>query len=189
MSPLDPSFFDELEDNEELFQGGDWNWNKHINIAIDCLVFELLENIVMSTVLDILKNDNRPKQQFFLSVGSTKETIELKMLTTGLDLPGFKIVESCGIARGITVRSRSLCSNIVAVLCSFGGGRNAMFTHLCEQARDEALQLMIQQTILLGGNAVIGFRYESHDVLDGITEVLAYGTAVLVEQSSRDDRI
>ena len=146
--------------------------------------YNLLRCVLPSTtitVMDFLKVENSPKPRFYLSVGNTKETIELSMVTTANELPGFKIVRSCGFARGITVRSRNLVATIIGALCSLGGGRNHLFTELCEQSRDEALQLLIQQAIKLGGNAIVGCRYESHDVLDGVTEVLAYGTAVSVE--------
>jgi uncharacterized protein YbjQ (UPF0145 family) len=123
--------------------------------------------------------DTRPKTNYFLSVGGKEQIkIDISFITTALELPGYKIVRSCGIARGITCRSRNCCAAICAALCSLGGGRNSMFTYLCEQAREEALQLLIKQAQHMGGNAIIGFRYESHDIIDGITEVLAYGTAV-----------
>jgi len=136
--------------------------------------------------------NSNPQNQFFLSVQGIPGEVQplvhitLPLITSGLELPGYHIVRSCGIARGITVRSRNVCATICAVLCSLGGGRNSLFTELCEQSRDEALQLLVQQAQILGGNAIIGFRYEAHDIYDGITEVLAYGTAVVVEENTEN---
>lgn len=127
-----------------------------------------------------VKVDPEPKSQYFLSVGDAPVTITNEFVTSSLEFPGYQIVKSYGIAKGITVRSRNLCFTISAILCSLGGGRNTIFSELCEQARDEAQQLLIQQAQKIGGNAIIGFRFESHDIADGITEVLAYGTSVKI---------
>lgn len=132
-----------------------------------------------------VKVDPTPKSQYFMSVGDAPVNITNEFVTSSLELPGYQIVKSFGIAKGITVRSRNLCSTLSAIICSFGGGRNILFSELCEQARDEAQQLLIQQAQHIGGNAIIGFRFESHDIADGITEVLAYGTAVKVIVASK----
>ncbi len=107
-------------------------------------------------------------------------------ITTGLDFPGYKIDRNVGIARGITVRSRNVCSTIAGLFCSCAGGRVEIFVHLCETAREEALQLLIRQAEHMGGNAIVGFRYEAHDVVNGVTEVLAYGTVVVVSKVSKE---
>ena len=134
---------------------------------------------VTTTPLEFKVNPE-PKSQFYLSVGDAPINITNEFITTSFEFPGYHIVKSFGIAKGITVRSRNLCFTISAILCSLGGGRNQLFTELCEQARDEAQQLLILQAQHIGGNAIIGFRFESHDIADGITEVLAYGTAVRI---------
>jgi uncharacterized protein YbjQ (UPF0145 family) len=103
------------------------------------------------------------------------------MVTTALELPGQKIVRNLGVVRGIVVRSRSIVGNIGAALQSLVGGNITLYTELCEKARDDAFRLMLQHALEHGANAVIGMRYDANEVADGITEVLAYGTAVVVE--------
>lgn len=97
------------------------------------------------------------------------------------EIPGYRIVKSFGIVRGITVRSRNFCSFVFASCGACCGGQNTLFTQLCEEARDEALRLLCEQGHRLGGNAIVGFAYQTHDVIEGIVEVLAYGTCVQVE--------
>lgn len=140
-----------------------------------------LNNNMITGLSGGFKEDTTPKSQYFVSVGNAPVKITNEFITGSTELPGYEIVRSLGIAKGITVRSRNLCSTIFAILCSFGGGRNMIFCELCEQARDEALQLLVQQAQKMGANAVICMRYESHDIADGITEVLAYGTAVQIK--------
>jgi uncharacterized protein YbjQ (UPF0145 family) len=103
------------------------------------------------------------------------------MVTTALDLPGQKIVRNLGVVRGIVVRSRSIVGNIGAALQSLVGGNITLYSELCEKARDDAFKLMLQHAAEHGANAVIGMRYDANEVADGITEVLAYGTAVVVQ--------
>jgi len=110
--------------------------------------------------------------------------ISLAMVTTGLDLPGYRIVRNLGVVRGIVVRSRSIVGNIGAALQSLVGGNITLYTELCEKARDDAFRLMLQHAVEHGANAVIGMRYDANEVADGITEVLAYGTAVVAEAGS-----
>jgi uncharacterized protein YbjQ (UPF0145 family) len=105
-------------------------------------------------------------------------------ITTGFELPGLRVVENCGIARGIIVRSRSILGSMGAALQTLFGGNITLYTQLCERARDDAFQLMLDQAREMGGNAVIGVRYDATEVGAGITEVLAYGTAVRVEPIS-----
>src|SRR5476651_1575464 len=101
-------------------------------------------------------------------------------VTTAFELPGHRVVENCGIVRGIIVRSRSIVGNIGAGLQSLFGGNITLYTSLCERARDDAFQLMLAHDGELGANAVIGVRYDATEVSPGITEVLCYGTAVSV---------
>jgi len=103
------------------------------------------------------------------------------MVTTTLDIPGQKIVRNLGVVRGIVVRSRSIVGNIGAALQSLVGGNITLYTELCEKARDDAFKLMLQHAAEHGANAVVGMRYDANEVADGITEVLAYGTAVVVQ--------
>ncbi len=103
------------------------------------------------------------------------------MITTSFTLPGYRLVRSLGIVRGITVRSRSVVGNMVGGLQTMFGGNITVYTELCEHAREEAYEFMLQHADQMGANAIIGMRYDANDVMDGVTEVLAYGTAVVVE--------
>lgn len=106
------------------------------------------------------------------------------LITTSTSLEGYKITKQLGLVRGITVRSRSLFGNMAGGFLSLLGGKNSIYTELCEKTREEALQLMISHGKQLGCNAIINMRYDANEVLSGITEVLAYGTAVIVEKAS-----
>ena len=103
------------------------------------------------------------------------------IVATTNDLPGYRVIEVLGLVRGITVRSRSVIGTIGGALQSIVGGNLSLFTTLAETSRQEALDLMIRHAEEHGANAVIGMRYDSNDIADGITEMLAYGTAVFVE--------
>jgi uncharacterized protein YbjQ (UPF0145 family) len=103
------------------------------------------------------------------------------IVVTTNDLPGYRIVRVIGLVRGITVRSRSIIGSIGGALQSIVGGNITLFTSLAETARQEALGLMIQHAEEAGANAVIAMRYDGNEITDGITEMLAYGTAVVVE--------
>ena len=104
------------------------------------------------------------------------------LITTSTTLEGYKIVKQLGLVRGITVRSRSILGNMAGGFMSLFGGKSSIYTELCENAREEALQLMILHAQELGANAIISMRYDANDVMSGLTEVLAYGTAVVVEE-------
>ncbi|HET7625165.1 MAG TPA: YbjQ family protein [Verrucomicrobiae bacterium] len=106
------------------------------------------------------------------------------LTTTAFDLPGYRIVKSFGVVRGIIVRSRSVLGNIGANVQSIFGGNISIYTELCERARGDAFNLMLEHAGNLGANAVIGVRYDATELSQGITEVLCYGTAVFVEQGS-----
>jgi uncharacterized protein YbjQ (UPF0145 family) len=103
------------------------------------------------------------------------------MVTTAFDLPGYRIVKNLGVVRGIIVRSRSVVGNIGASIQSLFGGNITILTSLCEQARGHAFDLMIEHANQMGANAVVGVRYDATEIMTGATEVLAYGTAVVVE--------
>lgn len=103
------------------------------------------------------------------------------LTTTSFDLPGYRLVRSFGVVRGIIVRSRSIVGNIGASIQSLFGGNISLYTSLCERARDDAFRQMLGHAAELGANAVIGVRYDATEIGPGITEVLCYGTAVFVE--------
>jgi len=106
------------------------------------------------------------------------------MVTTALELPGYRIVQNFGVVRGIIVRSRSVIGNLGAALQTIVGGNITILTELCEKTRVEAYELLLMHAAEHGANAVIGFRYDATEVMQGVTEVLAYGTAVQVERHS-----
>jgi uncharacterized protein YbjQ (UPF0145 family) len=102
------------------------------------------------------------------------------IITTSTQLEGYVITQQLGLVRGITVRSRSVLGNMAGGFMTIFGGKSKIYTELCENAREEALQLMIQHGKEMGCNAIINMRYDANEVMSGLTEVLAYGTAVTV---------
>src|SRR5213594_4476255 len=111
--------------------------------------------------------------------------VDFGMVTSALELPGYRIVRNFGIVRGIIVRSRSIIGNLGAALQIIVGGNITILTNLCEKTREDAFELLLQHAAEHGANAVIGMRYDATEVMQGVTEVLAYGTAVQVERSSQ----
>ncbi|HWA15490.1 MAG TPA: YbjQ family protein [Gemmatimonadales bacterium] len=103
--------------------------------------------------------------------------------TTAFELPGYRIVRSLGVVRGITVRSRSVFGTIGGKLQTIVGGNISMFTKLAENAREEAFHILLVHAEEVGANAVIGIRYDAGELMDGVTEVLAYGPAVIIEEA------
>lgn len=103
------------------------------------------------------------------------------MTTTTFELEGHKVVRTLGVVRGITVRSRSIFGNVGAAFQTLFGGNITLYTRLCEQTREESFDLMLTHASQLGANAVLGVRYDATEVMQGVTEVLAYGTAAIVE--------
>jgi uncharacterized protein YbjQ (UPF0145 family) len=103
------------------------------------------------------------------------------MTTTTFSLDGYRVVQNLGIIRGIVVRSRSIVGNLGAVFQTLVGGNISLLTDLCERTREDAFQLMLTHASEVGANAVIGVRYDATEVMNGVTEVLCYGTAVVVE--------
>jgi len=108
--------------------------------------------------------------------------MDFSLITTSTGLEGYKVVKHLGVVRGITVRSRSVVGNFAGGIQSLFGGRLSVYVELCENAREEAYHLLIQHAQALGANAIISMRYDANEVMQGITEVLAYGTAVVVEK-------
>ena len=103
------------------------------------------------------------------------------MVTTAFEIDGYRVARNLGVVRGITVRSRSIIGTLGASLQTLVGGNITLLTNLCEKTRAEAFELMIEHAAALGANAVIGARYDATEVMQGVTEVLAYGTAVVIE--------
>src|SRR5215470_6447667 len=109
------------------------------------------------------------------------EMVAHHMVTTQFELDGFRVVRTFGVVRGIVVRSRSIFGTLGASLQTLVGGNITLLTNLCEKTRSEAFDLMLNHAAAMGANAVVGARYDATEVMQGVTEVLAYGTAVLVE--------
>lgn len=110
--------------------------------------------------------------------------LDSAMVTTGIEIPGYRIVRNFGIVRGLIVRSRSVIGNLGAALQTIVGGNITILTNLCEKAREDAYELLMQHAAEQGANAIIAMRYDATEVMQGVTEVLAYGTAVQVERIS-----
>jgi len=107
--------------------------------------------------------------------------MDAAMITTGFELHGYEVVKNLGVVRGIIVRSRSIVGTIGAGLQTLIGGNITLLTNLCEKTRQDALQEAMQHAQQLGANAIIGLRYDATEIMQGVTEVLCYGTAVLVQ--------
>src|SRR4051812_16380469 len=114
-------------------------------------------------------------------LGSPAVSVNPLLVTTAFDLPGYRTVRNLGVVRGIVVRSRSIVGNIGAGLQTLIGGNITIYPELCEKAREDAFRLMLEHAAEHGANALIGVRYDANEVTAGVTEVLAYGTAVIVE--------
>lgn len=108
--------------------------------------------------------------------------IDLNLITTANNLEGYRVTKHIGVIRGITVRSRSIFGNIAGGFQTLVGGKLSIYVELCEKTREEAYQLMIQHANERGANAILNMRYDANEVMNGVTEVLAYGTAVVVEK-------
>ncbi|MGH7582381.1 MAG: YbjQ family protein [Gemmatimonadales bacterium] len=111
------------------------------------------------------------------------QPINHEMTSTTFDVPGYDIVETLGVVRGIVVRSRSVIGKIGAGIQMFFGGNITLYTTLCEQARENAFDIMLAHAQGVGANAVIGIRYDATEIMAGVTEVLCYGTAVVLEET------
>jgi uncharacterized protein YbjQ (UPF0145 family) len=108
--------------------------------------------------------------------------MDTSLITTSNALEGYRIVKHLGVVRGITVRSRSALGNIAGGFQSLFGGRLSIYVELCENSREEAYRLLIQHAQVLGANAIVNMRYDANEIMQGVTEVLAYGTAVVTEK-------
>lgn len=108
--------------------------------------------------------------------------VDGSMVTSANELPGYRIVRNYGIVRGITVRSRSVLGNLAAGIQTIIGGNISILTELCEKAREEAYEILLQHAAQHGANAIVCMRYDANEVMQGVTEVLAYGTAVEVQK-------
>ena len=115
--------------------------------------------------------------------GAPGRMVAHNMVTTQFELDGFRVVRTLGVVRGIVVRSRSIFGTIGAGLQTIVGGNITLLTELCEKTRSQAFELMVQHGMELGANAIIGARYDATEVMQGVTEVLCYGTAVIVEKA------
>ena len=111
-------------------------------------------------------------------------TVNENMVTTAFELPGYRVTRNFGLVRGVTVRSRSILGTIGASIETIMGGNITLFEEMCEKTREESLELMLAHAVERGANAVIGVRYDATEIMQGVTEVLAYGTAVQVERSA-----
>ena len=127
--------------------------------------------------------DNKPVVNHLApyEISQPRYSVSHHMVTTAFELQGFRVMRNLGVVRGIVVRSRNLFVNIGAAFQSMVGGNITAWTRLCEQTRSDAFEIMIQHATELGANAIIGARYDATEIAKGATEVLAYGTAVIVE--------
>jgi uncharacterized protein YbjQ (UPF0145 family) len=116
-----------------------------------------------------------------MSTAGSRLSVSHAMVTTAFEIDGYRVVRNLGIVRGIVVRSRSVIGTIGASLQTLVGGNITLLTNLCEKTRGESFDLMVQHASELGANAIIGARYDATEIMQGVTEVLAYGTAVVVE--------
>jgi uncharacterized protein YbjQ (UPF0145 family) len=132
--------------------------------------------------LPILNNNLKASVKNIPSFQNKQKTMDKAMITTTFELEGFKVIQNFGLVRGLTVRSRSIFGNIGAGLQSLIGGNISILANLCEKTREEAFENMMKHGVEMGANAILGVRYDANEVMSGITEVLAYGTAVLVEK-------
>jgi uncharacterized protein YbjQ (UPF0145 family) len=114
-------------------------------------------------------------------VSPPRYSVAHQMVTTAFELPNFRVIQNLGIVRGIVVRSRNIFVTIGASLQTIVGGNITAWTKLCEQTRSDAFDIMLQHATEIGANAVVGARYDTTELSTGVTEVLAYGTAVIVE--------
>ena len=125
-----------------------------------------------------------PMQRVPYAVSPPRYSVSHQMVTTAFELPNYRVVQNLGVVRGIVVRSRNIFATIGAGLQTIVGGNITVFTTLCEQTRSDAFDIMIQHATEVGANAVIGARYDTTELSQGVTEVLAYGTAVIVEPAN-----
>ena len=126
-------------------------------------------------------SDQLPQRRTPYPVSDPRYSVSPQMVTTAFELPGYRVRQNLGVVRGIVVRSRNVFVNIGAVFNQLVGGNITAWSNLCEQARRDAFDIMIQHATEIGANAIVGARYDATEIATGVTEVLAYGTAVVVE--------
>ena len=126
-------------------------------------------------------NNDPLQQRTPYEVSPPRYSVSHQMVTTAFELPNFRIVQNLGVVRGIIVRSRNIFATIGASLQTIVGGNITVWTRLCEQTRIDAFEIMVQHASEIGANAVVGARYDTTEISTGVTEVLAYGTAVVVQ--------
>ena len=124
------------------------------------------------------------QQRVPYAVSTPRYSVSHQMVTTAFELPNYRVVQNLGVVRGIVVRSRNVFATLGATLQMVIGGNITLWTTLCEQTRNDAFDIMIQHATEVGANAVIGARYDTTELAQGVTEVLAYGTAVIVEPAN-----
>ena len=115
--------------------------------------------------------------------GQNQPTMDRNLITTSTEIPGYRITANLGVVRGITVRSRNVFMNIGAGLQSLVGGNISIYTELCEKARQEAFDILVSHAEAKGADAILAMRYDANEIMGGVTEVLAYGTAVKIERA------
>ena len=124
------------------------------------------------------------QQRVPYAVSPQRYSVSHQMVTTAFELPNYRVMQNLGVVRGIVVRSRNVFATIGATLQTIVGGNITVWTTLCEQTRNDAFDIMIQHATEIGANAIIGARYDTTELAQGVTEVLAYGTAVIVEPAN-----
>ena len=124
------------------------------------------------------------QQRVPYAVSPQRYSVSHQMVTTAFELPNYRVVQNLGVVRGIVVRSRNVFATLGATLQTIVGGNITVWTSLCEQTRNDAFDIMIQHATEIGANAIIGARYDTTELAQGVTEVLAYGTAVIVEPAN-----
>jgi uncharacterized protein YbjQ (UPF0145 family) len=130
----------------------------------------------------MLRSKSREEDLMSTAAATNAAMVPHNMVTTAFTLDGYRITRNLGLVRGIIVRSRSIVGTMGATLQTLVGGNITLLTNLCEETREHAFDLMLQHAAELGANAVIGMRYDATEVMNGVTEVLAYGTAVYVQK-------
>jgi len=127
------------------------------------------------------------QQRVPYAVSPPRYSVSHQMVTTAFELPNYRVVQNLGVVRGIVVRSRNIFATIGASLQTIVGGNITVWTRLCEETREHAFDIMIQHATEIGGNAILGARYDTTEIAQGVTEVLAYGTAVIVEPANHGE--
>lgn len=127
------------------------------------------------------------QQRVPYAVSPPRYSVSHQMVTTAFELPNYRVVQNLGVVRGIVVRSRNVFATLGATLQTIVGGNITVWTTLCEQTRNDAFDIMIQHATEIGANAIIGARYDTTELAQGVTEVLAYGTAVIVEPANPEE--